>query len=194
MSDLIIYGLRCPRTHYYKYIGKSSIGLVRPKTHLVLSHNNSVRLWVEELREEGLCPLIDVIEECSEDNLLEREKFWIVYYHESVSPLMNIIEYKGYNITKIQEELKIEEQKLTDKLSRVKQEISNLDNIHEFIKYVRKVRGINQEMLSDLSGVGLRTIKQIEAGKGNPTYKTLENWLNVLGYKLIPCLITSENS
>lgn len=189
MSDLIIYGLRCPKTHYYKYIGKSSSGLVRPKTHLVLSHNNSVRLWIEELREEGLCPLIDVIEECSEDNLLEREKFWIAYYHESVYPLMNIIEYRGYSITKIQEELKIEEQRLAEKLNKVKQEISNLDNIHEFIKYIRKERGMNQEILADLSGVGLRTLKQIETGKGNHTYKTLENLLNVLGYKLTPCLM-----
>ena len=194
MSDLLIYGLKCPKSDDYRYIGKSSNGLRRPKTHLILSHNLSVRLWVEELREEGLCPLIDVIEECSEDNLLEREKFWIAYYHELVYPLMNIIEYKGSSITKIQEELKIEEQKLADKLNKIKQEISNLDNIHEFIKYVRKVRGINQETLSDLSGVGLRTIKQIEAGKGNPTYKTLENWLNVLGYKLTPCLIMHNAS
>jgi len=188
MSHLLIYGLKCPKTHDYKYIGKSSNGLIRPKTHLTLSHNVSVRLWVEELREEGLCPLIDVIEECSEDNLSERETFWIAYYHELVSPLMNIIKYEGASITKIQKELEIQEQKLIDKLNKVKQNISNLNNIYEFIKYIRKERDINQEVLSDLSGISLRTIKEIESGKGNPTYNTLDKILDVLGYELIPCI------
>lgn len=186
MSDLLIYGLKCPKSDDYRYIGKSSNGLRRPKTHLILSHNLSVRLWVEELREEGLCPLIDVIEECFKDNLSEREAFWIAYYHQEISPLMNIIQYEGARITKVKEELKIQEQKLTNKLNKVKQNITNLNNIYEFIKYIRKERDINQETLSDLSGVSLRTIKAIELGKGNPTYNTLDKILDVLGYELMP--------
>lgn len=189
MAEFLIYALKCPKTGDYKYIGKSSSGLTRPKTHLVLSHNESVRLWVEELREEGLCPLIDVIEECLPEDLLEREKYWVSYYHNSVSPLMNIIEYKGINIEKLQKELRAEEDMLISKLNKVKEDINSLDNIYEFIKRVRKQRGVTQQVLADISGVGLRTIKQIELGKGNPAYKTLEKLLDVLGYKLTPSLV-----
>jgi DNA-binding XRE family transcriptional regulator len=191
MADFLIYGLRCPETGFYKYIGKSSNGLSRPKSHLTLSHNNSIRLWVEELRDKGLCPLIDIIEECDSVQLLEREKYWISYYHNSVYPLMNIIEYKGINIEKLREELKAEEQILMHKINAVKEDIENLSNIYKFIKTIRKKRGVTQELLASLSGVGLRTIKQIETGKSNPTFKTLENALDVLGYKLVPILKNS---
>ncbi len=44
---------------------------------------------------------------------------------------------------------------------------------------------ITQEHLADLSGVGLRTIKQLEAGKANPTYKTLQEIFEVLGLELV---------
>jgi DNA-binding XRE family transcriptional regulator len=189
MSQFLIYGLRCPKSSLYKYIGKSSNGLSRPKSHLSLSSNQSIRLWVEELREEGLCPLIDVIEECSKEDLLDREKHWINYYHNSVSSLMNIIEYKGVNIDRLHNEIKLEEEKLYIKLNKIKSDIKNIENIFDFIKYVRKQRGITQETLSDLSGVGFRTIKQIELGKSNPTYETLSKVLNVLGYELKPSLI-----
>jgi transcriptional regulator with XRE-family HTH domain len=44
---------------------------------------------------------------------------------------------------------------------------------------------ITQESLADLSGVGLRTLKQLEAGKANPTFNTLQNLADVLGLELI---------
>ena len=67
MNQYLIYGLRCPKTDDYKYIGKSSSGMQRAQAHLTYSHNESVNYWVAELREQGFCPLIDVIEECSTD-------------------------------------------------------------------------------------------------------------------------------
>ena len=53
------------------------------------------------------------------------------------------------------------------------------------IKERREMLKITQENLSDLSGVGLRTIKQLEAGKANPTYKTLQEIADVLGLELV---------
>jgi transcriptional regulator with XRE-family HTH domain len=44
---------------------------------------------------------------------------------------------------------------------------------------------ITQENLADLSGVGLRTIKQLEGGKGNPTFNTLQEIADVLGLELV---------
>lgn len=53
------------------------------------------------------------------------------------------------------------------------------------IKERREMLKITQENLADLSGVGLRTIKQLEAGKANPTYKTLQEIADVLGLELV---------
>lgn len=49
------------------------------------------------------------------------------------------------------------------------------------IKQRRLVLGITQQDLADFSGIGLRTIRQIEAGKGNPSMETLSKILDVLG-------------
>lgn len=52
------------------------------------------------------------------------------------------------------------------------------------IKTRRHNLDVNQEMLSELSGVGLRTLKQFESGKGNPTLETLQKLGNALGMEL----------
>lgn len=43
---------------------------------------------------------------------------------------------------------------------------------------------VNQEMLAELSGVGLRTLKQFESGKGNPTLQTMSKLADALGLEL----------
>jgi transcriptional regulator with XRE-family HTH domain len=53
------------------------------------------------------------------------------------------------------------------------------------IKQRREMLKITQEVLADLSGVGLRTIKHLEAGNANPTYKTLAEIFDVLGMEMI---------
>ena len=53
------------------------------------------------------------------------------------------------------------------------------------IKERREMLKITQENLADLSGVGLRTIKQLESGKANPTYRTLQEIADVLGLELV---------
>ena len=52
------------------------------------------------------------------------------------------------------------------------------------IKERRETLKIGQETLADISGVGLRTLKQLESGKGNPTIKTLQRLADVLGLEL----------
>lgn len=56
--------------------------------------------------------------------------------------------------------------------------------IIEQIKDRRKALHVTQEMLSELSGVGLRTLKSFESGKGNPTLDTLIRLCDVLGMEL----------
>lgn len=52
------------------------------------------------------------------------------------------------------------------------------------IKERREMLQVTQETLSDLSGVGLRTLKQFESGKGNPTLTTVSKLADALGLEL----------
>ena len=52
------------------------------------------------------------------------------------------------------------------------------------IKERRAMLRVTQETLADLSGVGLRTLKQFESGKGNPTVQTLSKIADALGMEL----------
>jgi transcriptional regulator with XRE-family HTH domain len=63
--------------------------------------------------------------------------------------------------------------------------MSHLSAVIQQIKERRENLKITQEALADLAGVGLRTIKQLEAGNGNPTYKTLKEIADVLGLELV---------
>lgn len=63
--------------------------------------------------------------------------------------------------------------------------MKHLNDLIRQIKERREVLKITQETLADLSGVGLRTIKQLEGGKGNPTFNTLQEIADVLGLELV---------
>ena len=52
------------------------------------------------------------------------------------------------------------------------------------IKERREALQVTQETLAELSGVGLRTLKQFESGKGNPTLQTLQKISDVLGLEV----------
>jgi transcriptional regulator with XRE-family HTH domain len=52
------------------------------------------------------------------------------------------------------------------------------------LKDRREALKVTQEHLAELSGVGLRTLKSIESGKGNPTIATVIKLADVLGLEL----------
>lgn len=52
------------------------------------------------------------------------------------------------------------------------------------IKDRRESLQVTQETVAELSGVGLRTLKQFESGKGNPTLLTLQKISDVLGLEI----------
>jgi len=68
----------------------------------------------------------------------------------------------------------------------------------KIIKDRREVLQVTQETLAESSGVGLRTLKQFEGGKGNPTLLTLGKLADALGMEV--CLkvknlsVTNERS
>ena len=54
----------------------------------------------------------------------------------------------------------------------------------KIIKERREALHVTQKGLAELSGVGLRTLKQFESGKGNPTLSTLHKLSDVLGMEI----------
>ncbi|MCB9019420.1 MAG: helix-turn-helix transcriptional regulator [Chitinophagales bacterium] len=58
------------------------------------------------------------------------------------------------------------------------------------IKKRREILQVSQETLAELTGVGLRTLKQLESGRGNPTLSTLQKIADVLGMEV--CLKVKE--
>ncbi|WP_461632559.1 helix-turn-helix domain-containing protein [Labilibaculum euxinus] len=76
---------------------------------------------------------------------------------------------------------------IVDKLYLYKKKsiVMHYQDLIETIKERRQGMRVTQEMLAEISGVGLRTLKQFESGKGNPTLATLVKLLDVLGLEII---------
>lgn len=58
-------------------------------------------------------------------------------------------------------------------------------NLREVIKARRKVLGISQQDLAEMSGVSLPTVKDIERGLANPSLSTISKLLDVLGMEIV---------
>jgi len=54
----------------------------------------------------------------------------------------------------------------------------------DLIRKRRMSLRIDQQTLSEISGVAVHTLSNIEAGKGNPTVTTLDRVLDALGMQL----------
>ena len=68
----------------------------------------------------------------------------------------------------------------------------HFESLISTIKERRENLKVNQENLAKLSGVGLRTLKQFESGKGNPTLQTIQKIADVLGLEI--CLMVKTKT
>jgi transcriptional regulator with XRE-family HTH domain len=67
----------------------------------------------------------------------------------------------------------------------------HFESIIKQIKQRREELQVTQETLADISGVGLRTLKQFESGKGNPTLETISKLAEALGMEVRLQIISS---
>lgn len=58
-------------------------------------------------------------------------------------------------------------------------------SLREVIKDRRKVLGISQQDLAEMSGISLPTVKDIERGLANPSLSTISKLLDVLGMEIV---------
>lgn len=94
-GSFLIYGLIDPTNQQLRYIGLSTQGMIRPKTHMfpsTLKKNENPRKcnWVRKILALGMRPEIVVFEYCSDvDSLQEAEEFYIGYYRCVGANLLN---------------------------------------------------------------------------------------------------------
>lgn len=61
----------------------------------------------------------------------------------------------------------------------------NITDLSAIIKNRRKSAGISQRDLSELSGVAIHTISDLESGKGNPTLEVILRICDLLGLEIV---------
>ena len=155
MKDNLIYGLRDPRNDIYKYIGKTTVGVGRPLTHLTKSHNSFVNEWVSELNALGHQPHVDVIErDIHLDDLSTRESYWIAYYSDLYGELFN----GGSHVY----EPIVEPSILSyDDIAKT---YRSLLNVGEIYKKVKVQYGFSDEEIASLLNVSRKTVYRIRYG------------------------------
>ena len=76
---IYIYTLSHPITNEVRYVGKTINIKRRYKQHLYDKRGTHKASWVKSLRKDGLKPILNILEECT-DNWQEREIHWISQY------------------------------------------------------------------------------------------------------------------
>jgi y4mF family transcriptional regulator len=148
----LIYAICCPFTKEVHYIGKSTQGMLRPLKHMSNSHSEKVREWVDSLKEIGTRPDIKILEYVSnDDDINSRERYWIQYYINNNSLLLNSILVSPLLVT--------------SKLDDILDENKDIEfKVGEFVKTKRKQNKLTQPELALKAGVGLRFVRDLEQG------------------------------
>lgn len=104
MRKVKIYKLIDPITNEVRYIGKT-IQKLNERLNLHLHpHNNDFTHranWVRSLIKDNSKPIIEIIEECNDENWEEREKFWILEYSKTCNLTNYSIGGNGSHFVKI---------------------------------------------------------------------------------------------
>jgi len=166
----IVYGLKDPRNDVYMYIGKSTVGDSRALQHLVKSHSKKVNEWVKELEDKWLYPIVEIIEEVEDVNVLsEREKYHINYYIGLNPNLLNI-KLVDSNINPTRTE---EDENDFENLCRL------INKYSDILKNERTYRKITQEHMADIMDVSRSTVSLCERN-GDVTLNTVKKYLAAL--------------
>jgi len=167
----LIYALQCPFTKNIHYIGKTEIGLTRPFSHLSKSHNQKINEWVEDLRFINNKPNIIILENVrEEDNIFNRERYWINKYLNEGAILLNIDLVNPILINPLLD------YKIPNSI--------NIDEISYFIKIKRKELNLTQKRFAELAGVALTVLRKLEQGKTNINLDSLLVILKMFGTKI----------
>lgn len=95
MKKTYIYSLICPLDGKVKYIGKANDPKGRFRKHKSLGDTNTgdnmaKNEWIKSLLDQGLSPLLEIIEEVDVTEWKEKEKFYISKFKEEGFHLFNL--------------------------------------------------------------------------------------------------------
>lgn len=87
----IIYALVDPRNQRIRYIGKTSNAERRLYEHIAEGRRPSTHRtrWINQLTRAGIEPILIELEEVTQENWQERERFWIQHYKQEGHSLTN---------------------------------------------------------------------------------------------------------
>ncbi len=97
----IIYTLSCPKTNVVKYIGQTYYIKDRFRQHIAESRRTEhyKSYWIRSLMNEGLKPIIEVLDVVEESDANFWEKYWIEQFKSWNFSLVNSIHNNGYKET-----------------------------------------------------------------------------------------------
>lgn len=166
----LIYALCCPFTNEIHYVGKSTSGMLRPLSHLKDSHSDKIMEWVDNLNQLNYKPVIKILEYVAyEEDIDGRERYWIQYYLNNNSLLLNSALISPLLIS-----------------PDLNQLLGNGDDIiplkiGTFVKEKRKMVKLSQPEFASKTGVALTVIRKIEQGKTNINLDSLLQVLKMFG-------------
>jgi len=92
-STVYIYALIDPRDERVRYVGQTVNPARRFRSHLAdKSVSTPKRDWLDELLLLGLMPIMEVVEECQKGTVDEKEVYWIAYYRNLNTDLLNVLD------------------------------------------------------------------------------------------------------
>jgi hypothetical protein len=93
MELIYIYTLTDPLTNEIRYVGKTTQSPIkRYLQHLNNSKKRKtyVNIWINDLLNDGLKPIIKVVDKCTDCNWIELEKRWTIKIYEENKKLCNL--------------------------------------------------------------------------------------------------------
>lgn len=92
--NVYIYALSDPRDgDNIRYVGKSINPYKRVTLHMTpseLALGTHKCQWLKSLKRDNVKPFVRILEVCTDENWVERERYWIRYYRDSGYKLVNI--------------------------------------------------------------------------------------------------------
>jgi DNA-binding XRE family transcriptional regulator len=172
-SKKLIYALCCPFTNEIHYIGKSTQGMIRPMQHLNKSHSEKINEWVNDLKQIGHVPSVNVLEYVSlNEDLDSRERYWIQLELNKNSFLLNSCLVSPLLIS--------------NDLEIILGNGAGMEHLRiaKFVKERRKQIKLDQKTFAEKAGVALTVLRKIEQGKTNLNYESILQVLKMFGCTL----------
>ncbi len=162
-----IYGLRCPLTGKFRYVGKSDNPLRRLEEHIKGSTNAANRQWMRGLIRQGLRPEMVILEWAGQDTWRAAERCWVSRLRAEGHPLTNVHKGGEHGGALRRPPLR------TEKAQAHRGSHGRCPLDGEKLRATRKQRGLSQPALASLSGISAHSISRLENRGGAAFAHTL---------------------